>query len=140
MVQVDSDGDGTFEKTITADHELTHDEFMLQTATTIDFDPDTLNLASKGKFVTVYIELPLGYDVGEIDVFNIMLNSTVPAFAKPTEVGDYDSDGISDLMVKFDRTAVQEILTPGDQVEITISGEVAGITFEGSDIIRVINK
>lgn len=105
----------------------------------IDFDPDTLNLRSKGKYVTVYIELPPGYNVGHIDVSSVMLNEVVPALDKPTEVGDYDGDGIPDLMVKFDRAAVQTILTVSEQVEITITGEVAGIAFEGSDSIRVIN-
>ena len=107
---------------------------------TIDFDPDTLNLKSKGKFVTVYIELPPGYDVSQIDVSSITLNGTVPALDKPTKVGDYDSDGVPDLMVKFDGAAVQDLLTPGSQVEITITGEVTGIGFEGSDTIRVINN
>ena len=69
-----------------------------------------------------------------------MLNGTVPALEKLTELGDYDGDGIPDLMVKFDRAAVQEILSAGDDIEITISGEVAGIAFEGSDTIRVINE
>jgi len=68
-----------------------------------------------------------------------MLNEVVPALTKPTEVGDYDNDGVPDIMVKFDRAAVQDILTIGDQVEITISGEVTGITFAGSDIIKVID-
>lgn len=107
---------------------------------TVDFDPDTLNLRSKGRFVTVYIELPPGYDVSQIDVSSIMLNGTVPALVKPTQVGDCDGDGVPDLMVKFDRAAVQGILTIGDQVNIAISGKVAGIDFEGSDIIRVIDE
>ena len=34
IIKIDSDGDGIFEQTITTDSELTHDEFMLQTATT----------------------------------------------------------------------------------------------------------
>lgn len=139
-VQIDSDGDGIFEQTITSDNELTHDEFMLQTATTIDFDPDTLNLRSKGKFVTVYIELPPDYDVGQIDVSSVMLNEVVPALTKPTKVSDYDSDGIPDLMVKFDRAAVQEILQVGEQVEVTITGKAAGVTFQGEDTIRVLDK
>ncbi len=42
-------------------------------------------------------------------------------------------------LVKFDRAVIQSILTRGDQVEIIISGQVTGITFEGSDSIRVIN-
>ena len=139
-IQIDSDGDGEFEDTVTSDEELTQDEFVLQTETVIDFDPDTLNLKSKGKFVTVYIELPPGYDVSQIDVSSITLNGTVPALDKPTKVGDYDSDGVPDLMVKFDGAAVQDLLTPGSQVEITITGEVTGIGFEGSDTIRVINN
>lgn len=107
---------------------------------TIDFDSDTLNLKSKGKFVTVYIEIPPGYDVSQIDISSIRLNGTVPALAKPTQIGDYDKDSVADLMVKFDRAAVKGLLTPGSQVEITVTGEVAGIAFEGSDTIRVISK
>jgi hypothetical protein len=106
---------------------------------TIDFDPDTLNLKSKGQFITTYIELPTGYNVSQIDTASIRLNDTVPALTKPTQMGDYDKDGIPDLMVKFSRAAVKSLLTPANQVEVTIMGEVAGIAFEGSDTIRVIN-
>ena len=137
-VQVDSDGDGTFEQTVTSDGELTYDEFVLQTETNIDFDPDVLNLKSKDNYVTTYIELPPGYDVSKINISGIRLNGTVPALTKPTKVGDYDRDRIPDLMVKFDASAVKSLLTPGNQVEITITGEVAGIDFQGSDTIRVI--
>ncbi|TET37857.1 MAG: hypothetical protein E3J65_06045 [Dehalococcoidia bacterium] len=90
--------------------------------------------------VTVYIELPEGYDVHEIDVSSITLNGLVPALAKPTELGDYDADEIPDLMVKFNRAEVQDLLEVGEDVEVTISGQVAGITFEGSDTIRVIKR
>ena len=108
---------------------------------TVDFDPDTLNLKSRGKVVTAYIELPGGYDVQETDISTVMLNGIVPALAHPTDVADYDSDGVSDLMVKFNRADVQEILEPGDEVEVTVTGELAdGTTFVGSDTIRVIEK
>jgi hypothetical protein len=113
---------------------------VLRVSATIDFDPNTLNLGSQGKVVTVYIELPRGYSVRGIEVSSIRLNGTVPALAKPTAIGDYDKDGIPDLMVKFDRAAVEKILAPGDQVEITIEGKVAGVDFQGSDTIRVIAK
>jgi hypothetical protein len=105
---------------------------------TIDLDPNTINLKSKGNYVTDYIELPEGYDAKEIDISSVRLNGTVPALAKPTAIGDYDKDGKPDLMVKFDRAAVQQILAVGDQVEVTISGKVLGIDFEGSDIVKVI--
>jgi hypothetical protein len=116
ILQIDADGDGEFEQNLDADNELTHDEFILQTETEIDFDPDTLNLKHKGKYVTVYIELPSGYDITQIDASTILLNRVVPTELHPTELGDYDFDGIPDLMVKFDRSLVGEILEVGDVV------------------------
>ena len=108
---------------------------------TIDIDPDTLNLNSKGKCITCYIELPEGYDVADIDVSTMLLEETVSAEAHPTEIGDYDEDGIADRMVKFDRSDVQEILEVGEEVEITVTGELTdGTVFEGSDTIRVIDE
>jgi len=108
---------------------------------TIDINPDTLNLNSKGKWITCYIELPGDYDVEDIKVSTIKLNDEVPAESRPTGIGDCDGDGIVELMVKFDRSAVQEILEAGDDVEITVTGELDVDTkFEGSDTIRVIDK
>ena len=108
---------------------------------TIDIDPDTLNLKSKGKWITAYIELPSGYSVENIDVSTVRLivdSDNVPAESRPTGIGDHDNDGIADLMVKFSRSAVQAIINVGE-VELTFIGEVDGIPFEGGDNIRVIN-
>lgn len=141
-LRIDSDGDGIFEKTVTADKELTKEEFLLQMETVVDFDPDTLNLKSQGKVVTTYIELPRGFDVNKIDISSIKLNDLVPALSKPTSVGDYDADGTPDLMVKFDRNKVQSILTTGEKVPIIITGKVlhdsSYLDFKGNDTIRVI--
>ena len=107
----------------------------------IDIDPDTLNLQSHGNWITAYIELPEGYDVNDIDISTILLEDTILAELEPTEVGDNDNDGIADLMVKFDRSAVEAILEPAEEVELTVTGELNdGTAFEGSDIIQVINK
>jgi hypothetical protein len=112
-----------------------------EVAVTIDFDPDTLNLKSNGEWITAYIELLEGYDVADIDVSTILLEDEIPAEAHPTEIGDHDNDGIDDLMVKFGRSAVQEILDEGEEVEITVTGELTdGTQFEGSDTIRVIDN
>lgn len=110
---------------------------------TIDFDPNTLNLKSKGKWVTTYIELPVGHDyhVSDININSILLNDVVPAELSPIEICDYDNDGIPDLMVKFNRTEVQGILHIGDNVEIVISGKLYDESpFEGKDIIKVIDN
>jgi len=109
--------------------------------TFVDFDPDTLNLKSKGQWVTSYIELPADYDINTIDLESIRLNDQIPITPEPTEIGDYDENGIPDLMVKFDRLDVQSILEVGDEVKIMITGKlINGKPFEGSDIIRVIDK
>ena len=114
---------------------------------TINIDPDTLNLKSKGKWITCYIELPEGYYVEDIDVSTIELyvggNLIAGAELHPTEIGDYDDNGISDLMVKFDRQALIDYLKDqgygdGDMVELRVTGEFAGTPFEGFDTIRVI--
>jgi len=108
---------------------------------TIDFDPDVLNLKSKGEFVTVYVELPQGFDINQIDISSIILNGLVPALVKPMEISDYDNDGISDLMVKFERNKVQAILSPGEAVTLSLTGKVfyngSYTDFEGSDVIGV---
>ncbi len=96
---------------------------------TIEINPHTLNLRSKGKWITAYIELPEGYDVDDIDVGSISLNGLLVEWADA-------QDGV--LMVKFDRQAVQAIVSVGDEVGLTVTGEVDGIPFEGSDTIRAI--
>lgn len=106
---------------------------------TIDFDPNTLNQKSKGNWVTVYIELPTGYNVADISVSSLRLNGTVPAVSWPYAVGDYDKDNIPDLMVKCDRTAAINLLPNGDHVTVTVTGTVGTTTFEGVDTIRVIH-
>jgi len=113
---------------------------------TIDFDPDALNLKSNGEWVTVYIELPPGFDVAGIDASTVLLNGVVPAVTDrrygwvknpKSYLMDHDSDGILERMVKFKRADVKGILSVGKQVLIEIMGLVNGIPFVGWDTIRV---
>ncbi len=106
---------------------------------TINFDPNTLNQQSNGKWVVVYIELPNGHDVHDIVVSSIVLGGLIPAEPWPYNVGDEDNDGIPDLMVKFRRADVINLLPEGDSVIIEVTGEVGSVEFEGVDVIRVIN-
>jgi hypothetical protein len=105
---------------------------------TIDFDPNTLNQKDNGKWVVVYIELPTGYKVSDIQISSILLNGTIHAEAWPYSIGDYDKDGIPDLMVKFKRADVINLLPNGDRVQVLVNGTVGTTTFEGVDTIRVI--
>ncbi len=106
---------------------------------TIDFDPDTLNKSSNGTWVVVYIELPAGYNVKDIDVSSIRLEGTIPAETWPYAIGDQDKDGIPDLMVKFKRSDVIGVLPLGDSVPVHVTGKVGPTAFDGVDVIRVIN-
>jgi len=122
-----------------------------QIPATMDIDPNTLNLQSKGEWITCYIELPEGYNVSDIDIYSIRLNNTFPMsllpkppVPVPTEIGDYDNDGIPDLMVKFNRTVLTSHIyhtlgiTYGD-VTLKITGNLTdGTLFEGKDTVKVI--
>jgi parallel beta-helix repeat protein len=109
---------------------------------TIYVEPEVLNLKGEGEWFDAFIELPEGYNVADIDVSTIVLNNTIPAELTPRAINDYDGDGIPDLMVKFNRTAVSQlILSEGikyGNVTLTVSGQLNdGTLFEGSDVIRV---
>jgi len=97
-------------------------------------DPD---LASKGMMIC-FIELPEGYDVSDIMQDSVTMNGTV--CAEKAVVSDYDRDGIPDLTVKFDREQICALLEPGEAVEITVTGTVGNVRFNGTDTVRVIRK
>ena len=109
-------------------------------AATIDIKPDTLNLNMKGKWITVYIGLPEGYDLTDIDESTIMLEGLfVP------EWSDIEN-GM--LMVKFDASSVIDYLW--DQlyhmggrrgfIELTVAGQlIDGTQFSGSDKTTIMN-
>lgn len=104
---------------------------------TVDIYPETITLKPRGGSVTAYIELPEAYSVNNVDISTVKLNLQVQAKLRPTKIGDYDEDGIPDLMVKFDRKEVTALLVPGENT-LAITGEVSGEMFEGSDTITAI--
>ena len=111
----------------------------------IDFDPDTLNLKSKGKWMTCYIALPEEYSVTDIDISTVTLsvNASDPIHAEisPINIGDHDKDGITDLMMKFDRSLIRSVTPSGDSVPFEVSGKIySGKTFKGLDVVNVIEK
>jgi len=107
----------------------------------VDIDPNTLNLKSKGNWITCHIEFcdPTGYDAADIVLSSVKLNGIVPAELWPSTIGDYDSDGIPDRMVKFSREAAQGVVIPGRHVAMTVTGTVGANEFKGTDYIVVIN-
>jgi hypothetical protein len=109
----------------------------------IDFDPDTLNLASNGQWITAYIELGDGYDPNSIDGPTVKLEEIGEqgwAISPGNGVNtlDYDGDGVVERMVKFDRSAVQAVVAP-PQATLTVTGMLNdGTPFAGAGVIRVV--
>jgi len=116
--------------------------------TSVDVNPDMLNLRSEGLWITCYIELPKRYNAEDIDATTILLNGTISPVLDPKYdfvtnssecLVDHNEDGILERMVKFDRAEVIALLSVGEAT-LTITGEVNSTPFEGSDTIRVIEE
>jgi hypothetical protein len=103
-----------------------------------DLEPNTLNLASHGLWVTGFLEPVSPYAAEDIDVSSVLLNGTVcVAPTAPSALADHDANGIPDLMVKFNRAAVGLAVGEGDSVLVEVTGTVGGRLFSGVDYIRV---
>ena len=108
-------------------------EFITVNAS-VDIDPDTINLKSKGKWITAWIEIP-SYDVSKINISSVYLNGIVQAennpkygFVRNPEIKDRDGDGYPELVVKFDRQEVKKVFSePRDQNRVVI--EIGLIAF-----------
>ena len=100
--------------------------------------PRTLNLDSKGRWITGMIQLPPAYFPEEIDISSILLQDEIPVVPGKWAIGDCDFDGIRELEVKFDRAAFQQIMPLGEYVPVTITGTARGRPFAGEDTIRTI--
>jgi len=125
--------------------------FLVGIKATPEFEPAVLNLKSKGKYITCYIELPASYSAADIDPGTVVLDRIngeeldlpLPAIG-PHAVGDWDKDGIPDLMVKFDRQALIDELValgigPGEDVELRVAGELESqIPFRDVGTIHVV--
>lgn len=103
----------------------------------VDIDPDTLNLKSKGKWLTCYIWLPEDCNVADIQPDSVHLENEPNAIHADWLWFDEQEQVV---MARFKRSDVQEMLEPGE-VELTIAGRlVDGTYFEGTDTIKVIDK
>ena len=105
----------------------------------VKITPQSLNMKSNGRWVMAHIEVTGDYTAEDIDVSSIRLDVVIQP--ESSEIGDEGN-----LVVKFSRSEVQAYIqnTYGtsnkfSNVNLTISGEVAGQAFEDTDNIRVKN-
>jgi hypothetical protein len=98
----------------------------------LDVSPKTLNAESVGNYITARVDLPDGYDLEDVVIQTVLFEYTVPALAKFQKIGDHS------MMMKFPRAAVEELLENGDEVPVTVVGEVRDVAwFACTDVIRV---
>jgi hypothetical protein len=120
-------------------------------AAEIDVDPSSLNLRARGDWIMCYVEFPEGYNINAVDTSSIRMNETIPVdLGAPSAIGDYDNDGVPDVMVKLDRADVIAYIRANVNltmlveqkflvVTLTLTGALNdGTSFEGHDCIRII--
>ncbi len=101
----------------------------------MDINPDTLNLKSNGKWVTVIITFPDDISADDVDIESLELEVDGKSISALWAIA---GEGV--LMVKFSRDALKEIVDGLGEVEIQVSGDLGGGgSFRGSDTIKVIN-
>lgn len=119
------------------------DNVALEVATfpaTVNIDPETLNKASRGRWITGYVTFPVcgGFDVSDVSSVHLTKfdGTTIDIEGVNLEVVD------STLVVKFDRQAlITELGTTTGPVALTINGTLAdGTTFTAVDTVNVIDS
>jgi subtilisin family serine protease len=104
----------------------------------LELDPNHLHLGSPhmGRWVTAYLEPPAPKRAEDIVLESIRLNGTLTIDPSgPHEVGDHDQDGVHDLMVKFSRLALAEMLSSSASAPVQVTGLVGAEAFVGRDTI-----
>jgi len=96
--------------------------------------PRTINLASKGKWLTCYIQLPEEHNVADINPNSIFLEDEI----RPEQFSVDEQQQVA--TARFTRKDVLPILDLGD-INLKITGQLTDDTvFEAKDTIKVINK
>lgn len=117
---------------------FTDNVFDIYTVWSAEITPKTLNLKSNGRWMTCKIELPNNMDASDIVVSTVRISDingnsvNIPAESHPTGGGK----GV--LMVKFDRSEVEDACIPGDATIAVIGEHADGTVLGGKDEIRII--
>jgi hypothetical protein len=125
-------------------------DFILAALTPVNvcvrYYPRTLNLKSRGKWITAIVRVPKEYNVSDMDVSSILLNGTVPANQRHYVI----CKCLNLIVLKFNRTEVIELIKESlnetvckkksMKVSLTLTGNfLDGTPFQGTDRIRVIH-
>lgn len=113
-----------------------------------DCDPDTINVRSRGRWITCYLEPGASRSAAEIHDVTVRLDSWLApildarygfVFDPEGYLVDHDGNGVLERLFKFDRQRLSSSLTVGNHVFLVEGQYTDGSTFSlESDIIRVV--
>jgi parallel beta-helix repeat protein len=102
----------------------------------VGVSPSTINLKSQGKYITVLLTFSEGVNVADVDTGSILLQDSIQPLQDWAWLDEQDRL----VMVRYSREDVQAILNPGN-VDVKITGSFYdGTPFEGTGVVKVINK
>jgi|GEM_PF-6907200 len=95
-------------------------------------DDTMIEIKNRHKYISSYFCVTMYPSVGfnNFARFQVSFSFSFHYFSK--------LDGIPDLMVKFDRQGLKELLSVGENVRLTFFGRWGRVPFRGSDTIRVL--
>jgi hypothetical protein len=100
--------------------------------------PSVLNRNSKGKWVSAILQPTPPASPSDIDLGSILVNGTVGVAAgAPTSIGDANGDGIPDLSIKLDRSALLASLSGNGALSVTASGLIGSQCFASVTTVNV---
>ncbi len=109
----------------------------------IDVVPDVVNLKKQGT-VPVIVYGSESFDVHTADLTTIRLNGW-PVKIKPSgepmaNYGDFNGDGLDDVMVHVDMGGAQDVQTSSSDSTATLEGQTtSGVSFQGADGVKFIH-
>jgi DNA-binding beta-propeller fold protein YncE len=98
-------------------------------------EPDPIDRTAGGAAIAGYIEVP-GYPLDQIVLGSIVANGVTTATTS-TVVGDHDGNGVPDLRVEFDRSALLTTLPAAGTGTVTMSGLLGTKQFEASTAVQI---
>jgi len=97
----------------------------------LEIHPGEVSLDSDRQWITATLETSRPYQTSQIDLSSIRLNGRVRPSGQPSR------DGRREMTMRFAWADVKETLDPGRRVAVTLSGAIAGTSFQGTDWIEV---
>lgn len=116
------------------------------TVSIMNITPETLNLASQGRWITVHLFLPSGYKAGDVDISSVKLNNTLSSDPSYKGLNHYRRGDLAqgsssgNLVLKFSRSDFQALVdSPSGDFAVTVTGTVKGQAFSVSDTVYILN-